>query len=217
MLLNNNEKANLLVTMNRFYQWQKQGRNKHDKNAELFQDICKGKKNFGNWKSIYDEMKESENKIENFKQDIIFLKNNVLYNYDNKEKAIKTFVDLKTELLKENENLKSLYDYYFTNVEMIANETDVQKLTKLYNENMLVYKNKMRIANVSDLKKKQKLIAESVQLSIFLNNLSEQIRAKKYQVVYVLKENGINLKPLALEKTFRVFKDDNFIQFASKK
>jgi hypothetical protein len=211
-MLNDEDKGKLLIVMSNYYQWLKNGRSKKDVNVELFEKVQRGEKTFGEWKLINDEMEESEKRIEDMKQEIIFLKNNVLYSYIDKEKAIKRFVEVKTELLQENEKLKATYDDYFTNVEIIEKETETLKLSKLYNENLIVYKNKMKIALVSDTKKRQQLIKECVKLSIFLTDLSETIRLSKYQKVDVDEDRGIVIHPITLQKRFRVYKTERMIE-----
>lgn len=211
-MLSNDEKENLLVVMSSYYQWLKSKGNKDEDNVELFKKISKKEKTFGDWKLINSEMESSEKRIELMKEEIIFLKNNVLYSYIDKEKAIKRFVEVKNLLLEENEILKEAYDYYFTNVEIIERETETLKLNKLYNENLIVYKNKMKIALVSDSKKRQQLIKECVKLSMFLTDLSEKIRLSKYQHIDVDAENGIRLQSIMLEKRFRVYKTEKMIE-----
>jgi hypothetical protein len=224
MILNNEEKEKLLIVMSSYYQWlnkgkkdnqgnkDNQGKKDDNDNVELFRKIAKGEKTFGEWKLINTEMEESEKRIEDMKREIIFLKHNVLYNYIDKEKAIKRFVDVKKELLEENETLKATYDDYFTNVEMIEKESELMKFQKIYNENIIVYKNKMKMALVSDLKKRQQLVKECVKISMFLTDLSEKIRLLKYQKVEVDEEHGIRVEAISLEKRFRVYKSENMIE-----
>jgi|LauGreSuBDMM15SN_2_FD.fasta_scaffold10330_3 hypothetical protein len=217
ILMNVVEKKNMKEMINAFYKWKQNMKNKKGKHSSVMLKIHKKKLNFGVWKHIEDEIRDSEKAIEKLKRRIIILKNEVLYGYIEKDKAITEYTTLRTNIVDESERLKLMYDYYIENVDNLENEMEVQKLQKEYNENLISLKNKMKLSSSSndEPSKRKQIVTEMVQLSMFLTNLSNTIRAVKYPTIEITSDQGLSVKPYIMENMFRAYKTRNTVLISS--
>jgi hypothetical protein len=184
-------------------------------NSDLYDKLDKNILHFGKVSHIKEDIRVIEDSIEKLKLDIISLKNNVLYKYITKDVAVKMFEELKDNLISQNESLKPLYEYYFAHVENIETVYEIEKLEKIYDENYIYYMNKMRIAAISDTKKKDKLISEAVQLSVFLSQMSMDIRKLKYDNIFI-EPGAIVYQQIATDKFYRIHSDDKTVSIIPK-
>lgn len=206
------ESNKLKAIITDYYQSKSKSKTKGKSEAkkEIFRKLDDGTLNFGEFREIVDEINRIERNVSDRKLQIIVLKNNVLYGYISKEKAMHEFEALKEDLLTLNDALKALYEYYFTEIEVVEKGYQIEKLQQLYNENYIYYKNKMRLMKKSD--DVNKLVAESVKLSMYLTKLSEEIRTMKYDEVFVDEIDGLVTQDIALERRYRYFKNNQTVQ-----
>jgi hypothetical protein len=215
MLMTEEDKENMKEMMDAFYKW-KQNSNETDETDEnVMIKLANKRLNLGVWKHIEDEIRDSEDAINKLKTRIIILKNEVLYDYIGKEKAIAEYTKLRTELVDESDRLKLMFDYYIEKVDNLENELKVQNLQKEYNENMVSLKNKMKLSRnmVDSSSKRKNNITEIVRLSMFLTDLSEKIRNLKYPTVFY--EDGLIVKPYIFENMFRAYKNRQTVLISS--
>jgi hypothetical protein len=102
------------------------------------------------------------------KEKIILLKNDVLYGYMDKLKASAQFKMYEQSLLDLNRQMIDAMEKTKTNNNTLLKEE--------YEKNMILYRGKLKQAESCFAKQKLKLVQEAVHISIYLTNLSEQLR-----------------------------------------
>lgn len=116
-------------------------------------------------------MKRLEKDSNAIKENIICLKNQVLYGYTDKLSASEYFKNYESQLLELNNQMIALVEKEPTK-ELVKEKL----LKKEYDENMIIYKSKLNKATKTFAKPKMKLIHEAVHISMYLTNIAQQMR-----------------------------------------
>jgi len=123
-----------------------------------------------------------EEKIRSVKDKIIVLKNDVLYGYEDRYKAMSLFEIYKKSLIEYSEQLNNLFQQYFQKMETESHHVKILSLEKEYMENLISYKQRLKTAEKTPFKQRKKIIKEAVKLNLHIEFLASQIRELKYGV-----------------------------------
>jgi ATP adenylyltransferase/5',5'''-P-1,P-4-tetraphosphate phosphorylase II len=119
------------------------------------------------------------------KESIICLKNDVLYGYTDRKSAADKFKLMEEQLLEINKQMEE----YLEKLEPADLMAKRDMLEGEYTENMILYRNKLKIAGTRIYKEKYKLVKEAVHISQYLTNLAKQIREIKKTIETNNKDN----------------------------
>lgn len=119
-------------------------------------------------------MLQIETEMDAIKENIIRLKNDVLYGYTDKLKAAALFKKFEDELQRLNDEMIQYIEKAEDNEDNHAKQ--LAMLLSEYDQNMIIYKGKLKQSEKSLQKQKQKLVQESVRISMYLTNLAHQIK-----------------------------------------